>query len=56
MTSPLYCGRLTLLDTKVSLIADQDESIDLFPSCKLLQIYWISIITFNQFVLIFFLP
>ena len=25
-------------------LADQDKSIDLFPSCKLLQIYWISII------------
>lgn len=52
-TSPLYCGRFTLLDSKVSLVADQDKSIDLFPAViKLLQIYWISII--NQFVLIFF--
>ena len=37
---PLYCGRFTLLDSKVSLIADQNKSINLFPAvsyCKFIE-------------------
>ena len=41
--------QIYLIRFKGELIADQDKSIDLFPSCKLLQIYWISIIILTNF-------